>query len=51
MKNKFLSAHYSNTPALHHFPRSGISGPPHSISEQRSDGVFLLETEWLFEGL
>jgi hypothetical protein len=22
-----------------------------SISVQRSDGVFLLETEWLFEGL
>jgi hypothetical protein len=27
------------------------AGLTHLISIQRSDGVFLLETEWLFEGL
>jgi hypothetical protein len=27
------------------------AGLTHLISVQRSDGVFLLETEWLIEGL
>jgi hypothetical protein len=27
------------------------AGLTHLISVQRSDGVFLLETDWLFEGL
>jgi len=29
-------------------PETGLT---HLISVQRSDGVFLLETDWLFEGL
>jgi len=40
----FFSQKYSKT---HHLTTGGSGG----ISVQRSDGVFLLETEWLFEGL